>query len=270
MSRVQIHKLWLSTRREINTLLKKQNLLKNIDPLEKPMAFKFFSQLYILYTELVQKLAKIYHHTYQVQKREIIEPIFQAANERLIELKNQLKSIELTEFVVLDDTFIKHKITPYDVEIWRSPQFLFRRPPEIQNLLYDNLIFMNESERKEYAKKQRQPLIKAIILIQAHERARQARVYFAQIKYDPSKLVIHIKEQERYKYTHKPNEKFSVPVRRTIFVPTFIKPKPECDFLYTFDPIEALLAAEGMWYTFIFISKLYNNKANKTIIFIYF
>lgn len=244
MSRIQTHKLWLSTRRELNTLIKKQNLLKTLEPLEKPMAFKFFSQLYVLYTELVQKLAYIYHHTYQVQKLEIIGPLFMAASNRLLELKAQLKSIEMSEYVQLDKALIKHDMTPYDIEIWRSPQFLYRRPPEIENYLYDNMIFMTDVERKEKEKRERQSLIRAIILIQSHERARRARIYLSKIRFDPKNLIVRVREEEPYIYTHKPNTLLSVPVRRTIFLTKFVKPKTECEYLHAFDPIEALLAQQ--------------------------
>lgn len=246
MASAQDHKLWLSTRREINTLVKKQNLLKKMEPLEKLMAFDFFSQLYILYSELAQKLAKVYHHTYQVQKRLVVEPLFKAACSRLLELKEQLKSIEMNEFVYMDKSFKKHGITPYDIQIWRSPQFLYRRPPEVENMLYDNLIYMTENERKMTSERERQPLVNAIIMIQAHERARQARVYLSLIRYDPSKLVIHIKEMEPYTFTHKPDTVFSVPIKRSIYAPKFIRAKKECEYLFTFDPIEqAILAEEG-------------------------
>lgn len=148
--------------------------------------------------ELVAKLGFIYHHTFQVQKRAVVRTLVESATQQLMQLKEELKELEMSEYVYLDKALIARKLTPRDLVIWRSPQFLYRRPLDIQNIIADNRLYMNDVEKEEKAAKDFVPITEAITLIQAHERARRARVYKSNIKYDKKKF---LKVMQRKKST---------------------------------------------------------------------
>lgn len=231
------HKLWIATTKDIRQLLKKQTRLKKIEPPdEKPISFKIFAELYVLYVELVNKLTVIYFNTFQVQKRAVVQTLVENATKQLMLLKDELKEIELSEYVYLDKSLIARKLTPYDMMIWRSPQFLYRRPLDIQNIIMDNKLYMNDEEKEECAAKDWTKVSKAVELIQAHERARRSRLYKANIKYDKKKFMkIQQRKKVNYGFTFKPNQTMSIPVKRTIFNAEFVKKEESCQDLLNTD-----------------------------------
>ncbi|XP_052848732.1 dynein regulatory complex protein 11 isoform X1 [Drosophila gunungcola] len=233
------HKFWVSTRKEIGQLIKKQNRLKKIEPpQEKAVSFKIFAELYVLYVELVEKLGFIYHNTFQVQKRALVRVLVESATQQLMKLKEELKDLEMSEYIYIDKALIARKLTPRDLVIWRSPQFLYRRPLDIQNIIADNRLYMNEEEKEEKAAQDWVPVSEAVKLIQAHERARQARVYKSNIKYDKKKfLKVHQRKKINYKFTFKPDQAMSIPVKRTMFAADFLKPDESCENLRKKDDV---------------------------------
>ncbi|XP_017844234.2 IQ and AAA domain-containing protein 1-like [Drosophila busckii] len=224
------HKLWIAANKEIGQLIKKQNRLKKIEPPEeKAISFKIFSELYVLYVELVNKLCFIYQHTFQVQKRTVVRTLVENATQQLMKLKEELKSMELNEYIYIDKVLISRKLTPRDLMIWRSPQFLYRRPLDIQNILAENKLYMNDEEKEISAAKDWEKVSEAIELIQAHERARRARVYKSNIKYNKKQyLEVQQRKKVNYRFTFKPNQAMSIPVKRTIFNADFIKTDEGC------------------------------------------
>ncbi|XP_034483458.1 dynein regulatory complex protein 11, partial [Drosophila innubila] len=231
------HKLWIATTKEIGQLVKKQNRLKKIDPPEdKALSFKIFSELYVLYVELVNKLSFIYFNTFQVQKRGVVRTLVENATQQLMLLKEELKEMELSEYVYIDKVLISRKLTPRDLMIWRSPQFLYRRPLDIQNIISDNKLYMNDEEREENAAKDWVKVSEAVELIQAHERARRARIYKSNIKYNKKKyLEVQQRKKVNYRFTFKPNQAMSIPVKRTLFNADFIKTEESCTELMNRD-----------------------------------
>ncbi|XP_037722053.1 dynein regulatory complex protein 11 [Drosophila subpulchrella] len=233
------HKFWVSTRKEIGQLIKKQNRLKKIDPpQEKAISFKIFAELYVLYVELVAKLGFIYHNTFQVQKRELVRVLVESATQQLMQLKEELKDLEMSEYIYIDKALIARKLTPRDLVIWRSPQFLYRRPLDVQNILADNRLYMDDEEKEEKAAQDWVPISEAVKLIQAHERARRARVYKSSIKYDKKKfLKVYQRKKINYKFTFKPDQAMSIPVKRTIFSADFLKADESCENLRKNDDV---------------------------------
>ncbi|XP_033159658.1 dynein regulatory complex protein 11 [Drosophila mauritiana] len=233
------HKFWVYTRKEIGQLIKKQNRLKKIEPPEeKAISYKIYAELYVLYVELVDKLSFIYHNTFQVQKRALVRVLVENATQQLMQLKEELKDLEMSEYVYIDKALIARKLTPRDLVVWRSPQFLYRRPLDIQNIIADNRLYMNDEEKEEKAAQDWVPISEAVKLIQAHERARRARVYKSNIKYDKKKfLKVHQRKKINYKFTFKPDQAMSIPVKRTIFSADFLKADESCENLIKKDDV---------------------------------
>jgi len=224
------HKLWIAATKDIGQLIKKQNRLKKLEPPEeKALSFKIFSELYVLYVELVNKLSFIYLNTFQVQKRGVVRTLVENATQQLMLLKEELKEMELSEYVYMDKVLVSRKLIPRDLMIWRSPQFLYRRPLDIQNIIAENKLYMNDEEKEVSAAKDWVKVSEAIELIQAHERARRARVYKSNIKYDKKRyLEVQQRKKVNYRFTFKPNQAMSIPVKRTLFTADFIKPEESC------------------------------------------
>jgi len=233
------HKFWVYTRKEIGQLIKKQNRLKKIEPPEeKAVSYKIYAELYVLYVELVNKLSFIYHNTFQVQKRALVRVLVENATQQLMQLKEELKDLEMSEYIYIDKALIARKLTPRDLVVWRSPQFLYRRPLDIQNIIADNRLYMNDEEKEEKAAQDWVPISEAVKLIQAHERARRARVYKSNIKYDKKKfLKVHQRKKINYKFTFKPDQAMSIPVKRTIFSADFLKADESCENLIKKDDV---------------------------------
>ncbi|XP_011195274.1 dynein regulatory complex protein 11 isoform X1 [Zeugodacus cucurbitae] len=233
------YKFWVGTKKDIEDIIKRQNVLKRKDPITNPLVtYRIFSELYVLYVELVNKLSYVYNYTFQVQKRKVVRALVESAARRLMELKTELKNLELSEYVYTDKALIARKLNPYDLVIWRSPQFLYRRPPEIQNIVYENRIFMTEEEKTDADMKDKVILCDAVTLIQAHERARSARVYKSAIKYDKKNLKVFQRRKVNYSFTHKPDQPMSIPVKRTMFNADFVKQNEHCQYLFGTDNFE--------------------------------
>ncbi|TMW46419.1 hypothetical protein DOY81_008502, partial [Sarcophaga bullata] len=225
------YKFWVATKKDLKNLIKRQNVLKNREPIEDPLiTFKIMSQLYILYSEMVSKLSYLYKITFQVQKKELIRDLAEAFLRQLLALKNELKTLELNEYVYLDKTLISRKLTPQNLLIWRSPNFLRHRPPEIENIIFDKRLFNVEVVEKEKADQQN-CVKQAVIKIQAHERARQARIYKSAINYNKNNLKKIVGKNLNYVFSHKKDQALSIPVKRTIFNTNFLKANESCSYL---------------------------------------
>lgn len=229
------HKLWVTTKKDIQHLLKRQDVLKAREPIEDPLVtFKIMSQLYVLYSEIVSKLGYLHKITFQVQKKEMIRDLAEAFLRQLLILKMELKATELSEYVYLDKTLISRKLTPQNLIIWRSPDFLRNRPPEIQNIFFDDRHLNVERFEKERIEKLK-AIKQAVIKIQAHERARQARIYKSSINYNRQKFQKIPCKTFNYVFSHKEDHIFSIPVKRTIFHTNFVKPNKICTYLIQTD-----------------------------------
>ncbi|XP_046808844.1 IQ and AAA domain-containing protein 1-like isoform X2 [Lucilia cuprina] len=222
------YKFWVATKRDLKHLIRRQNVLKKKEPIEDPIiTFQILSNIYILYVELVQKLGYLYKETVQVQKKNIIQNLIEPATQRLLELKNSLKSIELSEFVYLDKSLIERKLTPYDLLIWRSPNFIYSRPKEIRAVLNIDEPFHLPKKNKNFRRKADK--VDAIIQIQSHERSRQARMYKCAVEYNKNNVKkTNIYQNIAYTFHHKNDQSFLIPVKRTIFNANFMKSVVKC------------------------------------------
>ncbi|XP_005177464.1 IQ and AAA domain-containing protein 1-like [Musca domestica] len=223
------YKIWVATKRNIGHLIKLQNVLKKREPIDDPrISFQILSELYIFYGELVDKLTYLHRKTFQVQKRDVIKELVGPAIQTLKMLKSELCSIELSEYVYMDQILIPRKITPYNLCIWRSPDFLYTRPLAYQNFLYDNSLCMDDLEKEGRLNEEKANVVKCVTLLQAHERARSSRVYRAAIMFDKSNLKVRFDKRVTYKFTYKPGQTLSIPVKRTKFNVSIVKANISC------------------------------------------
>lgn len=130
------YKFWLATTEEINDLILYNDVFRKIKP--KIQTHDIFANLYARYIGLVNNLSYLYDQTGQVQKRKLIKTLLETATRRLLELRNELKKIELSEFIYLDKMLIQKKLTPFDIQLIHPYYFPFKRKKEIQELI-DNI-----------------------------------------------------------------------------------------------------------------------------------
>lgn len=156
-------------------------------------AHRIFASLYARYVIIVNNLGDIYDQTLQVQKRQLVERILEAATSRLLELQFALKDIEMSEFIYIDQTLIEEKFIPQQVQLLRPFYFPIIRTPIIQDVINGvrktAKTEVDESEKKtlkylleeakrleEEAAKNVNPLIQILTMIKSHEKARCQKI----------------------------------------------------------------------------------------------
>ncbi|XP_075152903.1 dynein regulatory complex protein 11 [Haematobia irritans] len=215
------YKLWVATKRDIDHLIRRQNVMKKRDPIgNSKIAFKILSEMFVLYVELVGKLGYLYSKTIQVQKRAVVRNLLESASRSLMTLRKELKNLELSEYVYMNNVLVARKLTPNNIIIWRSPEFVYRRPSELQEIVHPS----SENDCKGNVKNLKD-IKNAILILQAHEKARQARVYKSSILW--GKEVRYKPHRIDYKFSHRYNQPMSVPVKRTIFRIQLTRPNDE-------------------------------------------
>lgn len=99
------------------------------------MVHSVFGNLFTYYVLIVNNLNDIYDQTLQVQKRAFLQKLLEAVTKRLLEIKQKLSAIELSDIVYVDHTLISNKITPPEIALTRPYYLLYNRSEEIQNMI---------------------------------------------------------------------------------------------------------------------------------------
>ncbi|XP_073840904.1 dynein regulatory complex protein 11 isoform X2 [Musca autumnalis] len=143
-------------------------------------------------------------------------------------LKCELCNIELNEYIYMDKVLIARKLSPYDICIWRSPDFLYRRPLAYQNFIYKNGICIDDYGDERQSQEERAYIAECVTIIQAHERARRSRVLKSAIMYDKKKLMVKQANKIPYIFTYQQGQSCSIPIKRTTFNACLVKNKTSC------------------------------------------
>lgn len=199
-----------------------------------------------------------------MQKRELVQRILEAATRRLLELQNEMKDIEMSEFLYIDQTLIEEKFIPSQVQLLRPFYFPIKRTPIIQDIINGVRKPVNsevdESEKKtlkfmlEEAKRLEaaaalnvHPLERVLTMIKSHEKARflsrthinlsylhlfvcfrQARCLLTNIRMHPKYYYPQPPpeaECEPYTFFHKEEQAMLIPVKKTVYESDFTQSK---------------------------------------------
>ncbi|XP_063709356.1 IQ and AAA domain-containing protein 1-like [Culicoides brevitarsis] len=220
-------KLWVIAKRDLSNVIQQEHEIELLQPTQDRLfAHRVFASILPRYIVLCNNLSDIYDQTLQVQKRQIVGKLLQAATLRLQELYKQLSDLEMSEIVYVDRTLIENKLTPQDITILKPFYFPLQRPTELQNLIDDvKPPLEKEEEPKELtARRIHQILVDAVNLIKIHEKARQARILKGNIErdplnYKPTMRIIH--EECKYEFYHKPDTVMLFPIKRTTYESNF-------------------------------------------------
>ncbi|XP_055628224.1 IQ and AAA domain-containing protein 1-like [Toxorhynchites rutilus septentrionalis] len=243
MTQEMIAKYWLATKGELEDVLLHEQLVQCFEPTKDVcIAHETISELYCRYVQLCRMLNRCYDQTLQVQKRDVVTTLAEAANRRLLELQQKIKQMELSEFTYIDGVLRQFRLIPQDVQLFRPCYFPIERPDEYNKLISsrslqsltsgsDNeLSSSSESEeepppdpRRPYVKRDRakEKRVAALGIILAHEKARQARIM--QFNFQAHPKIFYPKPREdtlldfHYEFYHRPDQIMLFPIKRTVF-----------------------------------------------------
>ncbi|XP_029081525.1 dynein regulatory complex protein 11 [Monodon monoceros] len=179
MSNATYNKMWHQTQEALSSLLDKESE-KMMEPQRNHVfIFQMLATFYIKYVQIFRNLENVYDQMVHPQKRILIRKILDGVMGRILELKNEMVELELTEFHYFDDILQDLKLVPQQLDIPIPKYFLKERLEVIKGrekilaqLLADSGLGITE---KKYPVKPI-PLEEAVKLIQVAERARQGRL----------------------------------------------------------------------------------------------
>lgn len=178
MSNLTYNNLWVTTQNELEKLATHDFEYQSSEPqFDKHLIQTRIFELYAKYILLANKLNVIYDQMLQPQKRVVVKKILDACLGRVLELKQDLVKIDLTEFSYNDDIMMKLKLTPFDLETQIPKYFLREREFELalRNKTMDDIL-KRIGVMEEEIPVERLTELEAIRIIQMHERARQGRL----------------------------------------------------------------------------------------------
>ncbi|XP_023577994.1 IQ and AAA domain-containing protein 1 isoform X2 [Octodon degus] len=179
MSHAMYNKMWRQTQEALNSLLDKES--QNVIEPQKNQVFIFqmLATFYIKYVQIFRNLDNVYDQIVHPQKRILIRKILDSVMGRILELKNDMVELELTEFHYFDDILQDLKLAPQQLDI-PIPRYFLREKLEaikgrekmLAQILADS--GLDVSDMKTTVKPV--PVEEAVKLIQIAERARQGRL----------------------------------------------------------------------------------------------
>uniref|UniRef100_A0A8C6CFA1 IQ motif containing with AAA domain 1 n=1 Tax=Moschus moschiferus TaxID=68415 RepID=A0A8C6CFA1_MOSMO len=179
MSNAMYNKMWHQTQEALNALLDKESQ-KMVEPQRNQVfIFQMLATFYIKYVQIFRNLENVYDQIVHPQKRILIRKILDAVMGRILELKNEMVELELTEFHYFDDILQDLKLAPQQLDI-PIPKYFLREKLEVikgREKILSQILAESGSgvSAKKYQVKP-VPLEEAVKLIQIAERARQGRL----------------------------------------------------------------------------------------------
>jgi len=142
--------------------------------------FQRLAVMYIKYIQIFRKLEECYDQIVHPQKRLVLRRVVDATIGRILELKNNMVQLELSEYHYFDDVLSDLKLTPNDIEIPIPKYFILdnkqvfdEREKQMKVVLQKTRPLEFETKVKEEAELTKE---EAVRLIQINERARQGRL----------------------------------------------------------------------------------------------
>ncbi|XP_059784973.1 dynein regulatory complex protein 11 isoform X1 [Balaenoptera ricei] len=179
MSNAMYNKMWHQTQEALSSLLDNESQKMMKPQRNQVFIFQMLATFYIKYVQIFRNLENVYDQIVHPQKRMLIRKILDGVMGRILELKNEMVELELTEFHYFDDILQDLKLIPQQLDI-PIPKYFLKEKLEVikgrekilAQLLADSGLGMTE---KKYPVKPI-PLEEAVKLIQVAERARQGRL----------------------------------------------------------------------------------------------
>ena len=104
--------MWHQTQEALNSLLDTESQ-KMMEPQKNQVfIFQMLATFYIKYVQIFRNLENVYDQIVHPQKRILIRKILDAVMGRILELKNEMVELELTEFHYFDYILQDLKLEP--------------------------------------------------------------------------------------------------------------------------------------------------------------
>lgn len=179
MSNAMYNKMWHQTQDALSSLLHKESQ-KTAEPQSNPvLIFQMLATFYIKYVQIFGNLENIYDQVVHPQKRILIRKVLDGVMGRVLELKNEMVELELTEFHYFDDILQDLKLAPQQLDI-PIPKYFLKEKLEVikgrEKILAQILAScgLDAADVRYVAKVI--PMEEAVKFIQIAERARQGRL----------------------------------------------------------------------------------------------
>uniref|UniRef100_A0A8C5PLA7 IQ motif containing with AAA domain 1 n=1 Tax=Leptobrachium leishanense TaxID=445787 RepID=A0A8C5PLA7_9ANUR len=180
MSHTFYNKMWVEAQQNLGQLLEQEMPLEPPKPEKDRMATaQQLGTLYIRYVQIFRNLELAYDQITQPQKRRVIKAVLDGVMGRILEVKNELVELEISEFQYFDDILQDMKMGPESLEI-PIPRYFIK---EKMKVLKDRERILSQILDRVGAKntdmvKTLKPmsLDEAVRVIQVSERARQGRL----------------------------------------------------------------------------------------------
>ncbi|XP_045420949.1 IQ and AAA domain-containing protein 1-like [Lemur catta] len=178
MSEGAYQRLWESSHVTLQELLDREQPLLEPVPERERQSFQYrVASLYLRYLGLLRCFDTIYDQMVQPQKRRLLRSLLDCVAGRVLELKDELVRVDLSESHCLDRVLQDLKLTPADLEVSIPKYFLLEQSSAIRErgqMLAEILSRMGPvSSQEDFPGMHR---TEAIILVQKAERARQGRL----------------------------------------------------------------------------------------------
>ncbi|XP_069317655.1 IQ and AAA domain-containing protein 1-like [Eulemur rufifrons] len=178
MSEGAYQRLWESSHVTLQELLDREQPLLEPVPERERQSFQYkVASLYLRYLGLLRRFDTIYDQMVQPQKRRLLRRLLDCVAGRVLELKDELVRVDLSESHCLDHVLQDLKLTPADLEVSIPKYFLLEQSTAIRErgqMLAEILSRMGPVSSQEDLPGMHRT--EAIILVQKAERARQGRL----------------------------------------------------------------------------------------------
>ncbi|KAL1770533.1 IQ and AAA domain-containing protein 1 [Sigmodon hispidus] len=179
MSNQMYNKMWHQAQEALNSLLDKESEKMTEPQRNKIIVFQMLATFYIKYVQIFRNMENVYDQIVHPQKRMLIRKILDGVMGRILELKNEMVELEMTEFHYFDDILQDLKLAPQQLDVPIPRYFLKERLEVIKGREKILARILNECRLNlpnvKFTVKSL-PLEEAIKLIQIAERARQGRL----------------------------------------------------------------------------------------------
>lgn len=179
MSSAMYNEMWHQTQEALNSLLDKESQ-KTVEPHRNQVfIFHMLATFYIKYVQIFRNLENVYDQIVHPQKRILIRKILDGVMGRILELKNEMVELELTEFHYFDDILQDLKLAPQQLDI-PIPKYFLKEKLEVikgrEKILAQILADTGLDIQDVKSSVKTITLEQAVKLIQIAERARQGRL----------------------------------------------------------------------------------------------
>uniref|UniRef100_A0A8C9A1F1 IQ motif containing with AAA domain 1 n=1 Tax=Prolemur simus TaxID=1328070 RepID=A0A8C9A1F1_PROSS len=173
------NKMWHQTQEALNSLLDKESQKMTEPQKSQVFFFQMLATFYIKYVQIFRNMETAYDQIVHPQKRTLIRKILDGVMGRILELKNEMVELELTEFHYFDDILQDLKLAPQQLDI-PIPRYFLKEKLEVikgrekilAQILAESGLAVTDLK---YSVKSI-PIEEAVKWIQIAERARQGRL----------------------------------------------------------------------------------------------